>query len=119
MSDTSTAFDARKVGDGVSIIDVHGDVSPECEDALSDAFATASEDATAGVVFNFTGLDYMNSGGIGLLVTLLVRAQRSKQQLAAFGLSDHYAQIFQLTRLDDAIGIHDTEDEAIASLTTA
>jgi anti-sigma B factor antagonist len=31
----------------------------------------------------------MNSGGIGLLVTLLVRANRRSQQLLAFGLSDH------------------------------
>lgn len=119
MSDTATTFDVRQVGDGVSIIDVKGDVTPECEDDLGAAFSTASEDASAGVVLNFTDLDYMNSGGIGLLVTLLVRAQRSKQQLAAFGLSDHYRQIFELTRLDDAIGIHDSEDEAVASLTTS
>ena len=54
----------------------------------------------------------MNSGGIGLLVTLLVRANRAKQQLLAFGLTEHYRQIFELTRLDEAIGIYDTEAEA-------
>ena len=58
-------------------------------------------------MLNFTGLDYMNSGGIGLLVTLLVRAQRQRQRVLAFGLSDHYRQIFELTRLDEAVGIHD------------
>ena len=51
----------------------------------------------------------MNSGGIGLLVTLLVRANRHSQRLLAFGLTEHYRQIFELTRLDEAIGIHDTE----------
>ena len=60
-------------------------------------------------MLNFAGLDYMNSGGIGMLVTLLVRANRRSQQLLAFGLSDHYRQIFELTRLDEAISIHDTE----------
>lgn len=119
MSETTTAFDVRKLDNGVSIIDVQGDVTPEVEDALGNAFNSASEDATSGVVLNFTDLDYMNSGGIGLLVTLLVRAQRSKQQLAAFGLSDHYRQIFELTRLDDAIHIHDSEDDAVAALTSA
>jgi len=118
MSETTTAFDVRHPTEGVSIIDVRGDVTPASEDGLGDAFAQASEAAAAGVVINFTGLDYMNSGGIGLLVTLLVRAQRSKQQLAAFGLSDHYRQIFELTRLDDAIAIHDTEADAIAALGT-
>ncbi len=57
----------------------------------------------------------MNSGGIGLLVTLLVRANRHSQQLLAFGLSDHYTQIFELTRLDEAVGIHDDESGALAA----
>jgi anti-sigma B factor antagonist len=57
----------------------------------------------------------MNSGGIGLLVTLLVRANRAKQKLLAYGLTEHYRQIFELTRLDEAIGIYDTEAEAVAA----
>ena len=52
-------------------------------------------------------------GGIGLLVTLLVRANRHSQQLLAYGLSDHYRQIFELTRLDEAVGIHDSEQAAL------
>jgi anti-sigma B factor antagonist len=63
---------------------------------------------------NFTGLSYLNSGGIGLLATLLVRANRRSQRLMALGLSEHYRQIFELTRLDEAIGIHDSEAEALA-----
>ena len=57
----------------------------------------------------------MNSGGIGLLVMLLVRAQRQGQRVLAFGLSEHYRQIFELTRLDEAIGIHGTRAEALAA----
>jgi anti-sigma B factor antagonist len=77
-----------------------------------------SGDARA-IILNFTGLAYMNSGGIGLLVTLLVRANRNSQQLLAFGLSDHYRQIFELTRLDEAVGIHDTEPDALAAVGAA
>jgi anti-sigma B factor antagonist len=64
-------------------------------------------------VLSFEGLDYMNSGGIGLLVTLLVRAQRQRQRVLAYGLSDHYRQIFELTRLDEAVGIHESETDAV------
>ena len=66
-------------------------------------------------ILNFTGLEYMNSSGIGLLVTLLVRANRNQQRLLAYGLTDHYRQIFELTRLDEAIGIHSDEAEALAA----
>lgn len=78
------------------------------------AYGQAGEQ-TRTIVLDFSGLDYMNSGGIGLLVTLLVRANRQKQKLLACGLNDHYKQIFELTRLDEAIGIHDTEAAALAA----
>ena len=74
-----------------------------------DAYGRATATRRACVVLNFTGLEYMNSSGIGLLVTLLVRANRNRQRLLAYGLTDHYRQIFELTRLDEAIGIHDDE----------
>ena len=54
-----------------------------------------------------------NSGGIGMLVTLLVRANRQHQELAAYGLSEHYREIFELTRLDEAITIYDNEESAL------
>lgn len=98
-----------------SILDVQGDITAASEQALMDAYTQASGDATKSIVLNFSGLEYMNSGGIGLLVTLLVRANRQKQKLLAYGLTDHYKQIFELTRLDEAIGIHDSEDAALSA----
>ena len=79
-----------------------------------DAYNRASDGGARVIVLNFTDLDYMNSSGIGLLVTLLIRVQRHKQQLRAFGLTEHYEQIFKLTRLNEAIGICASEAEAIA-----
>jgi len=58
----------------------------------------------------------MNSSGIGLLVTLLIRANRQKQRLLAYGLSDHYRQIFDLTRLNEAIIIFNSEADALAAV---
>ncbi len=66
-------------------------------------------------VLNFTDLEYMNSGGIGLLVTLLIRVQRQGQRLMAIGLSEHYTHIFELTRLNEAIPVFETESEALES----
>jgi len=63
---------------------------------------------------NFTGLEYMNSSGIGLIVTLLIRINRQKQRMLAYGLSDHYQHIFELTRLNDAIKIFDSEAAALS-----
>ena len=65
------------------------------------------------LVLNFGGLEYVNSGGIGMLVTLLIRADRQHKKLAACGLSDQCREILELTRLDEAITIYDSEQTAL------
>jgi anti-sigma B factor antagonist len=109
------AMDVRELSGRVSVVDISGDVTAASEAALSDAYARASTPTTRAIVLNFSGLQYMNSGGIGMLVTLLVRANRQRQRLLAYGLNQHYRQIFELTRLDEAIGIHDDEAAAVAA----
>ena len=116
MPEAATSFDVREASEGARVIDIKGDITAAVEPALMDAYARASEDGVRAVVLNFSGLEYMNSGGIGLLVTLLVRAQRQRQQVLAYGLSDHYRQIFELTRLDEAVGIHESEADALAGV---
>jgi anti-sigma B factor antagonist len=111
MPEAKVAMDVRRITDA-AIIDIHGEVTAFAENVLMDAFTQASQNGTHTIVLNFTDLDYMNSSGIGLLVTLLIRAQRQQQRLSAYGLTEHYQQIFELTRLNEAIGIY--EDEAAA-----
>jgi anti-sigma B factor antagonist len=105
----------RKINPSTSVIDIHGEVTGAAENALMDAYSQAAHDNPRTIVLNFGGLDYMNSSGIGLLVTLLIRVQRQKQRLLAYGLSDHYQQIFALTRLNEVIGIFQSEAEALAA----
>jgi anti-sigma B factor antagonist len=116
MSSTATRIDVRSTEDPTaSVIRIDGDITSASEPALMDAYAQAAGSGTRTIVLDFGGLDYMNSGGIGLLVTLLVRVRRQGQRLLAVGLSDHYRQILALTRLDEAIGIHDTTAAALAA----
>lgn len=114
MTQARITLNVRAVGPQVSIIDIQGDVTGTAEIELTEAYNRASVSKT--VVLNFTGLEYMNSSGIGLLVTLLIRAQRQGQRLMAYGLTDHYSEIFELTRLNEAITLFASEGEAIASL---
>jgi anti-sigma B factor antagonist len=114
MTTATTNTSADRIDERTIVIRVRGDVTAASEGPLMAAYGQAGE-KTRVIVLDFSGLDYMNSGGIGLLVTLLVRANRQKQKLLACGLNDHYKQIFELTRLDEAIGIHDTEAAAIAA----
>lgn len=115
MPEAKIILNVRRPAPSVGIIDIEGEVTTFGEPVLMDAYSMASEDASA-IVLNFTDLEYMNSGGIGLLVTLLIRAQRQGQRLLAYGLNSHYQQIFELTRLNEAIVIYDSEPDALAAV---
>ena len=97
------------------VLDIQGEITPFAENALMEAYSQASTEGAQAIVLNFSGLEYMNSGGIGLLVTLLIRANRHGQQLFAYGLNEHYRHIFELTRLNEAIRICETEAQALAA----
>jgi anti-sigma B factor antagonist len=115
MSDGSISTNVRVISPNVSVIDLGGSVTRASDAALTAAYQQASGERTRAIVLNFSGLVYMNSSGIGLLVTLLVRAQRNNQSLLACGLTPHYQDIFALTRLNEAIHIYPDETEALAA----
>jgi anti-sigma B factor antagonist len=113
MPQAQVTMDVRMVNGQVSVIDVKGELTAFAEGVLMQAYNQASDGSVRAVILNFEGLEYMNSSGIGLLVTLLIRVNREKQRLLTYGLSEHYRNIFQITRLDDAISIYDSEEEAV------
>ena len=114
MPQANVTMNVRTAGGTVSVIDIQGEVTA-LPKRLNEAFSQASGAGVRAVLLNFSGLEYMNSSGIGLLVTTLIRANRQGQKLMACGLSEHYRHIFELTRLNEAIGIYDGEAAALAA----
>ena len=118
MPQAQVTMEVRRVNDSASVVDIKGELNAFAEGVLMDAYNQASDGGVRAIILNFEGLEYMNSSGIGLLVTLLIRVNREKQRLLTYGLSDHYQGIFQITRLDDAIGIYGSEEEAVRAADT-
>jgi anti-anti-sigma factor len=114
MPEARVEMSVREAAAGIRVIDILGEVTAFAEPVLTDAFGEASDGGASVVVLNFDGMDYMNSGGIGLLVTTLIRANRGGQQLRAYGLTEHYREILSLTRLDEAIRIFADEAAAVS-----
>jgi anti-sigma B factor antagonist len=115
VSQPQVTMNVRTVSDIASIVDIRGEVTAGAEDVLMDAYTQATAAGARTIILNFSALEYMNSGGIGLLITLLIRMKRQQQRLLTFGLSEHYRHIFDLTRLDEAIGVYETEAEVLAA----
>jgi anti-anti-sigma factor len=116
MTNNNLLMTVEQLNGTASVIHIEGDITAAAENKLMDAYNQASQNGTKGIILDFNQLNYMNSSGIGLLVTLLIRAKRQNQKLMAVGLSEHYQQIFELTRLNEAIAIHETAAAAKATL---
>src|SRR4026208_2465613 len=99
MEHGATMITGRVVDDRCGIVDVQGDMNAGSEEALLAGYADACGRTTKAVVLNFDKLEFLNSGGIGLLVTLLVRANRSGQRISAWRPSPHYSPMFGACRL--------------------
>jgi anti-anti-sigma factor len=110
---------ARQASRQTCVLDIQGELTAFAEEKLMAAYGEACGGGVSNVILNFDHLDYMSSSGIGLLVTLLIRAQRQQQKLLACGLSEHYKHIFELTRLNEAIAVHEDQATALAAASSA
>lgn len=97
----------------VAVIDLLGEVNRAAEPALTRSWAEAVREHPAAVVLNFSDAGYINSTGIALIVGLLARAGAERIPLRAYGLTRHYREIFEITRLADYLAITTDENSAI------
>jgi len=111
MQATAFSVDVRP-GDGSAALVLHGDVNADADPALPDAYAQAIASGASTVDLDFGDVGYMNSTGIALVVGLLAEALRDGRTLRATGLSDHYREIFAITRLSDHIVVLDGDRPA-------
>ncbi len=98
----------------LAIIDLRGDINAFAEGTLNSAYSEATQGDSAAVLLNFTDVEYINSTGIALIVSLLAKARQTHRRLLIYGLSDHYQEIFRITRLADFMSIFPDEAAALA-----
>lgn len=117
MTEKKTTATIRMANPFAAVIDINGELNSFTEKVLTNAYEEAAGKNIQKIILNFTGLTYMNSFGIGMLVTLLIRARRQGKELVAYGLTDHYKGVFDLTRLNQVIPVYESEAVALARST--
>lgn len=98
---------------GVAIIDLSGEIDGAAEDMIEAAYTSAEGGDPTAILLNFEGVTYINSKGIALIVLLLARAKKAGHRLLACSLTDHFREIFDITRLSDYIGVCPDENTAL------
>lgn len=97
----------------VAILDLSGEIDGGAEDVLEAAYASAEQRDPTAILLNFERVTYINSKGIALIVLLLAQARKSHRRLLACDLTEHFQEIFQITRLSDYIGVCPDEQTAL------
>ena len=108
MNDNRLAVEVVTAIPGEARLAMRGDVDIAADEALSAAYAEAAATGAARVILDFDRVEYINSTGIALIVRLLAEARRDHREVIALGLTDHYREIFRITRLSDYLTIADT-----------
>ncbi|HEX7974087.1 MAG TPA: STAS domain-containing protein [Anaerolineales bacterium] len=107
-------FDVRvRQAPGLAILDLKGEINGSVGPELVAAYAEAVRCDLGGVGLNFTGINYINSTGIALIVGLLAKARQAHQRILAYGLNDHYRELFTITRLVDLMTVFPDETSAL------
>ena len=92
---------------GEAVIRFEGRIDRDADEALAGAYASATAGDARVVALEFGAVEYINSTGIALIVRLLADARREGREVRARGLSEHYREIFRITRLSDFMTIED------------
>ena len=110
-------FDAQVRADGgMATIALVGIIDSGAERGLDAAYVQCGDPGIRSVALDFTDVEYINSTGIALLVSLLAKARRDGRPVVAWGLTEHYREIFEITRLADFLEV--VADEHAARLAT-
>jgi len=108
--------DSAKVrfSDGSAIVDLPARIDASAEQTLNEAYAEVMNGTTKRILLNFARVDYLSSTGIALIVGVLARSRKDGRPVLAAGLSDHFREIFEITRLADFMRIFPDERAALA-----
>ena len=80
-------------------------MNARADETLAAAYAQVVALGPHRVTLDFGHVGYINSTGIALVVRFLADARRDGRAVRAIGLTEHYQEIFRITRLSDFMEI--------------
>ncbi len=101
--------------DNVAIVTVDGQLVVTNRQEFKQAILDAVEQGACLVVVDFTASGYIDSSGLGALVSLSRRLRETGGDLRLVGLNEDLRTLFELTRLDALFPLYATRTDALAA----
>ncbi|MCH7715483.1 MAG: STAS domain-containing protein [Gemmatimonadetes bacterium] len=97
---------------GVTIVAVDGQLIVANRNELKETVLTSLEAGDLKFVFDFTATGYIDSSGLGVLVSISKKIREAGGALRLAGLNEDLGMLFELTKLDTLFKICDTKETA-------
>ena len=109
-------FSVTNAPNGVIMVSVDGQLIVANRNELKDKVLKALEAGESKFVLDFSSTEYIDSSGLGVLVSVSKKIREAGGELRLAGLNEDLQMLFELTKLDTLFKICDTTDEAVKNL---
>jgi anti-sigma B factor antagonist len=108
----------KKEQDGIQIFDLEGDLDSRSSWVAKEEIRTAIAQGQKRILINLENVPYMDSAGLGMLVSALKSARENKGGIFLASLTDQVRMVIELTRLDRVFTIFESVDRAVTELSS-
>ena len=108
-------FSQSRDGSGVTVVKVEGQMVVGNRQELKDLVGAALNKGERRILIDFSQTGYIDSSGLGALVSISKRVREAGGELRLSGLNEDLRSLFELTKLDTLFAIAETPQQALAS----
>jgi anti-sigma B factor antagonist len=108
-------FSQTKGSGGVTVVQVDGQLIVGNRHELKDLVQAALDSGQRRLLIDFSRTGYIDSSGLGALVSISKRIRESGGELRLAGLNEDLRSLFELTKLDTLFTITETPEQALAT----
>jgi len=108
-------FSQTKDASGVAVVQVDGQLIVGNRLELKDLVQAALDQGERRLLIDFSRTGYIDSSGLGALVSISKKIREAGGELRLSGLNDDLRSLFELTKLDTLFAIAETPQQALAS----
>lgn len=119
-SPAESAFDFRIADEGAErgppVLALYGEVDQYVAGELRDRLSAAIDEGGAALVLDLSGVTFVDSMGLGILLNALKRMALGGGELRLVVPRNHVRRVFELTLLDRAFTLDPTRERALAAI---
>jgi anti-sigma B factor antagonist len=101
--------------EGWTVVTVHGEIDVATSPTLRERLIDLVNDGATRLVLDLETVDFLDSTGLGTIVSLLKRVRTQGGDLRLVCTEARIRRLFEITGLDKAVPLHASLDDAIAA----